>query len=110
MTCFLMALHPRRWRERYGEEFAALLDDTKLSPAMVLNVMAHAAKLHVRAHPRALQVCGALVLSAFFETVSLRAGLTANILWAPTDPVRALALLATTGPWLALAGTALARW
>jgi hypothetical protein len=28
----LVALHPKDWRERYGEEFAALLQDTRLTP------------------------------------------------------------------------------
>jgi hypothetical protein len=42
------------------------------------------------------------------EYLSVRARLTANILWAPT-PARALALAATVGPWLALAGVTVAR-
>ena len=28
----LVALHPKDWRERYGAEFAALLEDTRLTP------------------------------------------------------------------------------
>ncbi len=109
MTRVLLALHPRRWRELYGDEFAALLDDTRLTPAAVADVAVHAAKLHASAHPRLARVCAALAVSAVFEVISARAGLTANILWAPTDPLRALALIATIAPWLALAGGALAH-
>ena len=34
--------------------------------------------------------------------VARETGLAANILWAPTDPLRALALLGTVGPWAVL--------
>jgi hypothetical protein len=36
--------------------------------------------------------------------LSVHTRLTANILWAPTTPARALALAATLGPWLGVAG------
>jgi hypothetical protein len=43
------------------------------------------------------------------EYLSVRARLTANILWAPATPARALALAATIGPWLGLAGAVAVR-
>lgn len=54
-------------------------------------------------------VLGSLLWSGCAEYLSVRARLTANILWAPTTPARALALAATVGPWLALAGVTVAR-
>ncbi len=41
--------------------------------------------------------------------LSVRARLTANVLWAPSTPARALALAATIGPWLGFAGVIAAR-
>lgn len=45
---FLSALYPRRWRERYGEEFAALLDGLDPSPRTALNVFAGALSMQIR--------------------------------------------------------------
>lgn len=109
MTRYLLALYPRQWRERYGEEFAALLDDTPPTLPMVVDVVYHAAALHAGRHQNALRVCAAVMVSALVEIVSVRAGLTTNILWAPTDPVRASALVAAVGPWLVLAQAAFAH-
>jgi len=39
----LLRLYPRAWRERYGEEFLALLDDRPLSLKHVFDVVAGAA-------------------------------------------------------------------
>jgi hypothetical protein len=109
MTRFLLALYPREWRESFGDEFAALLEDTHLDLATTTDVMVQAAKLHVHARRHLLSVFAATVWSAGLEVFSLRAGLTANIMWAPTNVERALALAATVGPWVALAGTELVR-
>jgi len=98
----LVALHPRDWRERYGTEFAALLADTRLTPSAVGNVARYAAGLRVRAHRGGLLLLAALVVSAGCAALARLTGLSANILWPPTTPLRALALLGTVGPWAAL--------
>jgi hypothetical protein len=98
----LLALHPRGWRRQYGEEFLAFLEQVDLRPAAIADVAWHALTLHASAHRRGLQACAALAISAVFEVVAVRSRLTANVLWAPTTPARALALAATVGPWLAL--------
>ena len=110
MIGLLVALYPRKWRAVFGEEFAALLEDTRLTPRAVFDVVVHAGKLHAESHRRLTVVLGSLLLwSGCAEYLSVRARLTANILWAPTTPARALALAATVGPWLALAGVTVAR-
>lgn len=109
MTGLLVALYPRKWREEFGEEFAALLEDTRLTPHAVADVVVQAAKLQAGSHRRLAAVLASLLWSGCLEYLSVRAHLTANILWAPTTPARALALAATTGPWLALATVAVAR-
>ena len=38
----LLRLYPRRWRERYGDEFVALLEKEGTGPRVVLSVMAGA--------------------------------------------------------------------
>ncbi len=58
--------------------------------------------MHARAHPRALVLTGAAVVSVTCEIFAVCTRLTGNILWAPTNLLRALALLGTVGPWLAL--------
>ncbi|HEY2125811.1 MAG TPA: hypothetical protein VGH77_01355 [Streptosporangiaceae bacterium] len=98
----LIALHPRDWRERYGAEFAALLEDTRLTPAAIGDVVIRSAGLRLWAHQGALLLATAVVISAACETVAKQTGLAVNILWLPTDPVHALVLLGAVGPWAAL--------
>lgn len=109
MTRLLVALYPRKWRASFGEEFAALLEDTRLTPGAVFDVVVSAGKLHARCHQRLALVLASLLWSGFMEYLSVRARLTANILWAPTTAARALALAATIGPWLGFAWVFAAR-
>jgi hypothetical protein len=109
MIGLLVALYPRKWREEFGEEFAALLEEARLTPRAVVDVVVQAAKLHAESHRRLTAVLASLLWSGCLEYLSVRARLTANILWAPTTPARALALAAATGPWLALAAVTIAR-
>jgi hypothetical protein len=104
MIRLLVALYPRRWRATYGEEFAGYLEDTRLTPRAVLDVAVSAGKLHAASHRRLALVLASLLWSGLMEYLSVRAHLTANILWAPSAPARALALAATIGPWLGFAG------
>jgi hypothetical protein len=103
MIRLLVTLYPRKWRATFGEEFTALLEDTRLTPRAVLDVVAGAGKLHAASHRRLGLVLASLLWSGCMEYLSVRARLTANILWAPATPARALALAATIGPWLGLA-------
>ena len=109
MIGLLVALYPTKWREKFGEEFAALLEDTRLTPGAVVDVMVQAGKLHAGSHRRLMLVLASLLWSGCMEYLSVRARLTANILWAPSTPARALALAATIGPWLGFAGVIAAR-
>jgi hypothetical protein len=43
----LLRLYPAAWRERYGEEFLALLDDQKPSLAMIIDVLFSALDAHL---------------------------------------------------------------
>jgi hypothetical protein len=109
MIRLLVALYPRKWRATFGEEFAALLEDTRLTPRAVFDVVAGAGKLHAAGHRRLALVLVSLLWSGCMVYLSVRARLTANILWAPTTPARALALAATMGPWMGLAWVTAAR-
>jgi hypothetical protein len=44
---WLVRLYPRPWRERYGEEFAALLEESVHSPLDVLDIMLGALDAHL---------------------------------------------------------------
>ncbi|CAI7974206.1 hypothetical protein [Parafrankia sp. BMG5.11] len=98
MRRFLLALCPRQWRARYGDEFAALLRDTPLTLAAVVDVLRLAMRLHLRARPWLAQIAGAVLATAAMEAAAVRAELTDNILWAPSTPLRALALVAVLTP------------
>jgi hypothetical protein len=105
----LVALYPAKWRAEFGDEFAALLEDTRLTPRAVADVTLQAGKLHVAARRRLALVVVALAWSAGLEVIAVHNHLTANIAWPPTTPARAVMFVATFGPWFGLAGTALAR-
>ena len=109
MIRLLVALYPRKWRATFGEEFTALLEDTRLTPRAILNVAVSAGKLRASGHRRLALVLGSLGWSGCLVYLSVHARLTANILWAPTTFARALALAATLGPWLGFAGVIAAR-
>jgi hypothetical protein len=101
----LLALHPRAWRREYGDEFLAFLEDTPLHPIAVADVVGNAARLHAQVRQGALRIVAALAVSVVFEIVAVKTRLTANILWAPTSPARAIALVMTVSPWLLLAAS-----
>ncbi len=58
----LLRLYPRRWRERYGDEFLALLEQQPVTAAVTFDVALGALDAHLRAH-----------LSPVGETVGARA-------------------------------------
>ena len=91
MIRLLVALYPKKWRATFGEEFAALLEHTRLPPAWSSTWWS------------ARESCTAQVTGGWLSSsrrccgpgvmlyLSVHAPLTANILWAPTTPARALA-------------------
>ena len=109
MIRLLVALYPRKWRATFGEEFTALLEDTRLTPRAVADVVITAGKLHAAGHRRLALILASLLWSGCTEYLSVRARLTANILWAPSTPARVVALAATAAPWLWLAAVTAAR-
>jgi len=61
----LLRLYPRRWRERYGEEFELVLRSTPPGPGTVLDVVRGALDAHLRAvRPGPLLRRALLVLAA----------------------------------------------
>jgi ribosomal protein L37AE/L43A len=49
MKRWLLALYPRAWRRRYGAEFAALLEQQPLTPALIVDIMHGALDAHTLA-------------------------------------------------------------
>jgi hypothetical protein len=108
----LLRLFPRGWRERYGEEFAALLEATQPTAAVVLDVARAAVRERLRPGSAALQWVTALACSALCVAQADRLGITRNIFWAPSTPLRGVALAITVTPLALLAarlGTAVHR-
>src|SRR3954454_2470614 len=80
MTRWLLRLYPGAWRARYGEELAALVDDTGLTPRVAIDLARAGTKERARAaraaltggasmtfgpawrHPTAWAVAGAIVV------------------------------------------------
>jgi hypothetical protein len=48
---WLVALYPARWRDRYGEEFEALLDQEPVTPRLVIDVIRGALDAHATTPP-----------------------------------------------------------
>jgi hypothetical protein len=48
---WLLRLYPRRWRERYGDEFAALLEDVRPGPRATLDVLVSGLLAHLAQPP-----------------------------------------------------------
>ncbi|WP_322748833.1 MULTISPECIES: hypothetical protein [unclassified Frankia] len=109
MRRFLLAMYPRQWRARYGDEFAALLQDTPLTLATVIDVLRHAVELRLQSRTWLAQITKSVLATAALEVAAVRAGLTDNILWAPTTSLRALALVAVLTPTALVAGSAIVR-
>ena len=103
MIGLLLALHPRAWRRRYGDEFRALLEASPLTLAVVLDVLLHAVRQHARAHPATGRILGAVAVTVLVEVGAVHEHLTDNILWPPTTVLRALALAMLLLPWLPVA-------
>ena len=102
MIRLLLAFYPRAWRRTYGEEFAALLEQTRLTPRAALDVLAQAAKLRASAHRTRFLVGAAVLVSIGVEIVARRMGLAVNVVWVPHTSAQTVALLALFAPWAAL--------
>lgn len=99
MQMLLLSLYPKAWRDQYGEEYEALLEDTGMSAATVFDIVKAACLLRFKAHERGLHVVLSLSLYALCGLICLRLGLTDNWpLWAPTNPARATGLFVTLLP------------
>lgn len=48
LLCFLVRLYPSRWRERYGEEFTALLEDLELRLTDLFDVLGAAIDMQTK--------------------------------------------------------------
>ena len=105
----LVALYPAKWRAEFGDEFAALLEDTRLTPRAVADVALQAGKLHVAARRRLSLFLAATLWTVGMEVIAVHNHLTANIVWPPTAPARAVVFVAAFGPWFGLAWATVAR-
>src|SRR5690242_8151362 len=90
----LVRLYPRRWRDRYGEEYQALLHELPASPRVVADVVRGAVMAHGRRHPtggsnmvaysRAQAVASAIALLAILPALAFLAAALA----AATQPIQ----------------------
>lgn len=99
----LVRVYPRRWRETHATEFVALLEDTPATPYAVADVVRHGLQEQVRSRPHLARVVVALLVFVVCDALAVANGITANLLWAPTEPLRAAALAVTLAPLASLA-------
>ena len=80
MRSLLIRCYPRHWRERYGDEFAAILGDRHLGPYDVADVLLAAIDAHL--HLRGLEAAGHHVGGiAMSQRIGGYAAIIAGILW-----------------------------
>ncbi len=96
MTRLLLRLYPRRWRDRYGDEFEELLEQEGSRAGIVTNVVLHAlaAHLDLRRHGIRAAVGTAALLGA--EWYVYTAGYP-NALWLPRSTSSAALLMVVLG-------------
>jgi hypothetical protein len=103
MRRLLLRLYPKTWRNRHEDEFRALLDDYPMRWWVVADVIRQAAVEQRRAHPAGFRALAAALAFAVADAIAVAYGITDNILWAPTTPVRALWLWVTVAPLIVAA-------
>lgn len=97
MIELVLKMYPRAWRERYEDEFRALLEDTGCSPRIVANVAWGALRMQLRHRHAVLTTALFLAGFALLEAVALRTGVTENIFWRPDGPASLALLVGVVG-------------
>ena len=105
MIGFLVALHPKRWRDEYGVEYRALLEESPMTPTVLLDVLRNAGRLHLAARRTLLRVLAALGLSSMGEVIAVHGGYADNVLWIPSSVTKAFLLAVVVLPWLPVIAT-----
>lgn len=77
----LVRLFPRNWRQRYGEEFAALLESTDITSSVVVDVATRAAGVWI-----ATTLTGRLILGAALATTATAVAIVLTIAF-PVGPI-----------------------
>lgn len=104
MVRFLLYLYPTEWRQQYGDEYAALLEDTGTPFEVLVDSIKTALSLRLRAHADIFVTLSAIAFYCVSGITCLRLGLTKNWpLWAPSNPLRAAGLFVTFVPLLIVA-------
>jgi MFS family permease len=85
---FLLRLYPESWRDRYGDEFASILDDRSLTPAAVADVVMGAIDAHLRRRGREVALLGRVGRRRAVGAAAVLGGLawTAGLFLAMFDP------------------------
>lgn len=76
-THWLIRLYPRAWRDRYGAEMTAVLGDTRLTPTVILDLVAGA--LDARLMPQPIAASGTEKERAMFTNMMKRCAVGPSI-------------------------------
>ena len=99
MKRLLLRLYPARWQERYGEEFASLLEERPLGPAAVADVVQGAIDAHLHQPGTGMSLTGRLVgVAAMVGGVLWTTGLLGSI-FDPSGRPWAMTTAFGRAPW-----------
>lgn len=99
MVSLLLSLYPKVWREKYGNEYRALIEDTGVTSATLFDVVKTAYLLQLELCAREISVLAATFLYTLSGVICIRFGLTENwVVWLPTSLPRAIGLILTLAP------------
>ena len=104
LRSFLVQAYPRSWRDEYGAELAGILASKHLTPAVIFNVLASAARQHLRRDPWKACAVG-LTLWTSGLLIMAQEGIVARqeFLWCS---VTGQLFLFAAGAWAVLRGNA----
>lgn len=94
MSHMLLWLYPKAWRETYGDEFIALLEDLEWPLSGVLDAIRQGIREQLRYHLFGAIRLGAGIYFALTEYIAVRDHVTRNIFWMPHGIVSCLTLIA----------------
>jgi hypothetical protein len=100
MIRILVRLYPRPWRERYAEEFTALLEDEGVGPQVVVDVVFHALRSRLELRRSLVRSLVAAAIAAGVEWYAVTTGYTDNLLWVPHGARSAVLLVGAAAAML----------
>jgi hypothetical protein len=92
MSYILLWLYPKAWRQTYGDEFIALLDDLGWPLSGVLDAIRQGFRERIATHTLGVVRLVAGTYFAIIEYIAVRNNITRNMFWLPHGLVSGIVL------------------